>query len=152
MRIFMAITFFESLVLFNQFYAMNICAFRFHEIFAMTIFYSHEYKKLYWSLWILQKCAYAILYFGFDMTVILNTFLCLDLILTIKRPFVRKDSRVNMYFIVAFVVTMSLVTCHALFRFASAAGLVSSVLFFLMCGCFVFLFPFSTIYACIKLN
>ena len=73
------------------------CNLELNKIFSATVFFSLEPEYVYKSLDLQLKFAAGLFKSLFVLSFILNSFLCIDLYLTVKRPFSPGHKRMNIY-------------------------------------------------------
>ena len=134
--------------LIEQFY---ICKLDLHYLFSWTVFFTNDPYYLGRSVGILMYSCI----FGSSLCVtfssLINTMLCFDLILMLRYPFDKKESRFPMYIIISVILTIPAATMMTFsesmywLKFGSGLGLSYVVIFMVT-------FIISVVYACKKLN
>ena len=134
--------------LIEQFY---VCQFDLHYLFSWTVFFTDEAYYLGRSVGILMySCIYGSC-LCVTFSSLINTMLCIDLILMVRYPFDKKESRFPMYIIISVILTipaatmMSFSTEEVWLKLGSGLGLTYALIF-------IATFVISIIYACKKLN
>ena len=152
MRIIMYIAFFESIYLFlgvEQFY---ICDFGFHKLLSWTVFYSNDPFDVVRSIYILLYSTNFIAVFSAEMTVMLNIMLCIDLVLMVRYPFEKKESRIPWYLMISLILSIPSAITLVLQADSNMAMTIGSYLAFTYKTTFILIFICSVIYICRKLS
>ena len=134
-------------------YAMlyRICDFRLYEFFALTVFFSKDLRDQAIALDKLKNSIQFMAYYVENISINLNTILCVDMVLMIRYPFESKESRLPKY--MAYSVLIPLIP-SILFLNRGEHGIFEVVTWItvtFMC-LFLFCFLLSVIYTCRKLN
>ena len=74
------------------------------KVFAVTVFFDNSHEAQYRALKLILKTALTLFKSLFIISFFLNSFLCIDLYLTVKSPFTPPKSRLKIYYGVSFVV------------------------------------------------
>ena len=152
MKIIMYIAFFESIYLFlgvEQFY---ICDFGIHKLFAWTYFYSNEPYYVMKSIYILLYSTNFLATFAAEMAVMLNIMLCIDLVLMVRYPFEKKESRIPWYLIISFIFSIPSTITIVLKPSSNKMMTLGCFLAFTYKSVFILIFICSVIYICRKLS
>jgi hypothetical protein len=86
-------------MIFNTF--DETCELKLYQIFSATTFFSLKPRALHASLVLLLRSSLFAFKTLFIISFYLNSFLCVDLYLTVKSPFTPAKSRLTTYFLVA---------------------------------------------------
>ena len=103
MRIFLAILACDTSALFTIYMSLSTCKFQLHTLFAATVYFDTSCEKSLDSLMLLGRSNGVLTIFYFSCTLGLQFCICLDLILTLKKPFAPKESRVKYYYLFSFL-------------------------------------------------
>lgn len=152
MKLIMYIAFMETIVQFALILQLKSCEWNLNVLFAYTVYFDSDiyYQARALCIQIISTIWLAV--FATFMTVMLNMMLSIDLILTVRYPFKKKDDRNKIY--VAISVLFSLVyTCgmgfsndgENFYDFSKWMGIVMLSLFFAV-------FVVSIAYTCKKLS
>ena len=90
-------------LLLEQFY---ICRLGLNHLFAWTVFFSNDPYYVVKSTVILQNSGFFLATLCFNLSLTLNSMLCLDLILMVRNPFQSKESRLPKYVIVSILLSL----------------------------------------------
>ena len=74
-----------------------------YKLFSYTVFYSNTPEKMHDSLRLILNSSLYLFKTLFIISFFLNSFLCIDLYLTVKSPFTPASSRCKVYYFVSFV-------------------------------------------------
>jgi len=84
----------------------NICNFKLYTIFAYTVLWDGSESRQKESLIFLINISILLFRFLFMLSFLLNSFLCLDLYLTVKNPFYPAHRRMKFYILYSVIVTL----------------------------------------------
>ena len=75
-----------------------ICRFHLNSLFAWTVYFSpaSDYNVV-WATMMLASSADWFAIFCMSLSISLNTCLCIDLVLMVRHPFTKKESRIPVY-------------------------------------------------------
>lgn len=139
MRLIMYIAFMETVVQFALIMQLQACKWNLNVLFAWTVYFQTDiyYKARALMIQIISTVWLAV--FATFMTIMLNMMLSIDLILTVRYPFKKKDGRNMIYLtislIVAAVYTSGLGFTHSgdtYYQFSISMGQAVLCLFFLI--------------------
>ena len=82
----------------------EVCSLKLQTIFAYTAYFDGSPKSQYEALLLLLKVSLTSFKALFIISFFLNSFLCIDLYLTVKSPFTPAESRLNMYYGISFLI------------------------------------------------
>lgn len=93
MKLIMFMALAESTVQFSLFSQFFICTTGANQLFNYTVFFSSDDITLARSTIILQYSSMLVAFICVNLSIVLNTMLCLDLILMVRYPFAEKENR-----------------------------------------------------------
>ena len=102
----------------------EVCDFKLQTIFAYTAYFDGSTKSQYEALVFLLKVSLTTFKALFIVSFFLNSFLCIDLYLTVKSPFTPAESRLKMYYGISFVVGFTTSISEAI-RFKTTGDLAN---------------------------
>ena len=76
----------------------EVCALKLYQLYSYTVFFSGSPEDQLKSLEIILKVSLTLFKTLFVISFFLNSFLCIDLYLTVKSPFTPASSRLKIYF------------------------------------------------------
>ena len=97
MRLLMYQAFADSVVTFTEVATFHVCDLKLPQIMSYTLFFSDDWKSRIQSVNLLEKSAVAFVTLWGSFQISLCICLCIDLIVMLRRPFMNKDSLVNIY-------------------------------------------------------
>ena len=97
MKIIMYIALFESLTQINNIMMYKMCSWHLNELLAWTLFQSDSYYYLALSLDLLAQSGTVLMTGGNTTVIMLSTMLCFDMILMVRDPFTKSESRMPIY-------------------------------------------------------
>ena len=148
----MYIALFESLNQINNIMMYMTCSWHLNELLAWTLFQSNSYYYLALSLDLLAQSGTILLTVGLTTTVMLNTMLCLDMILMVRDPFTKSESRMPIYIT---IVCLGNLVIAPLLAFNQGSEIVFKIgiwMFTVITTFYVVIFFFSAVYAWMKLG
>ena len=92
----------------------EVCQLSLYEIFAYTVFFTNSPEIQYRSLTLIVRSALFMFKTLFVVSFFLNSFLCIDLYLTVKSPFTPASSRLKIYYLVSFTTGTAISSIEAL--------------------------------------
>ena len=104
MKLFMLLMACDASVLFCYFSSLKTCDFGTQKLLAWTFYFQNDCASQLKALEKIGKAAVFNTVFFTVASVCINICVCIDLILTIKRPFKAKEPRMPRYYICTFVV------------------------------------------------
>lgn len=152
MKLIMYIAFMETLVQFALIMQLQACKWNMNELFAWTVYFQDDiyYKARALAIQIIATIWLAV--FATFCTVLLNIMLSIDLILTVRYPFKKKEGRNKIYLAVSVIVsafyTSGIGFTHDgdnYYEFSIYFGMITLCLFFVI-------FIVSIVYTCKKLS
>ena len=106
MKLFMLLLACDGSVLFNYGVSLQACDWGLPKLLAWTIFFNNDCESVLTAVIKLSNSAiFGTLFFSVA-SVCLNICVCIDLILTIKRPFKAKEPRMPRYYAFTFLVAI----------------------------------------------
>ena len=81
----------------------EVCVLKLQTVFAYTAYFDGSAQSQYDALVFLLKVSLTTFKALFIISFFLNSFLCIDLYLTVKSPFTPAESRLNMYYGISFL-------------------------------------------------
>ena len=109
----MYIALFESITQINYIMMYKTCSWNLNKLFAWTMFQSDSYYYLALSLDLLAQSSSVLLTAGYTTVLILSTMLCFDMILMVRDPFTKSESRVPMYIAITCLANLTIVPFFA---------------------------------------
>ena len=106
MKLFMHISFAESICFCAIAASFMICKYRLNELFAMTVFHRTDPQAIATATRVLLLSSTCMATVGYTLPVTLLTCLCMDLILTIRKPFSSKEKRYKWFIIYSYSLTL----------------------------------------------
>ena len=82
----------------------EVCSLKLYQIFSYTVYFSGSAQAKLDALELLLKTSLTLFKTLFTVSFFLNSFLCIDLYLTVKSPFTPASSRLKIYYAVSFIV------------------------------------------------
>ena len=82
----------------------EVCSFKLQTIFAYTVYFDGSAQSQYNALVFLLKVSLTTFKALFIVSFFLNSFLCIDLYLTVKSPFTPAESRLKIYYGISFLI------------------------------------------------
>ena len=155
MRIFLAILACDTSALFTIYMSLSTCKFGLHTLFASTVYFDTSCERVLDSLMLLGRSNSVLTIFYFSGTTGLQFCICLDLILTLKKPFAPKEARVKYYYGVSLIHASISATLIAIYDTdLKKDWLQKTVSFSSTCVCILIwiMSIASIVYGCIKLG
>ena len=151
MKLIMYLAFIESTyqyLLISQFY---ICKFDLNYLFSITVWRSGSLYDVAWATYLLLYSDLYLATLCIEMSVLINIFLCVDLILMVRYPFDNKQNRIWKYMVASFLMAQP---TSGAYELADAGWLwhLGVTVSFLYKMTFVGIFIFSVSYTYKKLN
>ena len=154
MRLFMYMTLAEAVFYWYDPVSHRLCDSGLVDLFSYTVFFSNDYYDKFRAL----NCLIFMVQFGTSFTLFMNTFLniclCIDLVLMLRRPFMKKDALMPRY--LGFSVVMSAISALLLQpRVLAISPVILDFSFFYHVACivaYVLIVVFSIVYGCISLS
>ena len=115
MRLIMYLAFVESIYQYLLIQSTYICRLRLNELLAWTLYYSNDAESLNKATVLLVVASDMFAVTSFNVSVGLNTSLCVDLILMVHYPFTKKEGRISIYLAVSVLVGATIATLMVLF-------------------------------------
>ena len=151
MRLIMYLVLLESsfqIILAQNFY---ICEWKQNELLSYTLWFSATDEEVLAATYLLIYSANYLACFCIQMSLCLNTALCLELIFLVRYPFERKEKRSRVYYIVSILVSIIISTIAIIFPPTNFwIHLVNGMILGLT-GIYILTFIASLIYCCKKL-
>ena len=104
MKLFMWMSALDGLILLQYSMSFYICPLELQKLLSWTLFFDDSCESELRALNILLNSTEFIASWAPCATVVLQICVCIDLILTLKRPFTSKESRMPRYIITALVI------------------------------------------------
>jgi hypothetical protein len=114
MKLIMAISFVDAYMNLNMVANSDICSYGQQKLFARTVLFDSGPVAEYTSLYLLYNISNASDVFLLFVTILLNTFLALDLILMIRLPFKSKESLYTIYLTSSVLISATLSVSYML--------------------------------------
>ena len=102
----MYIALFDSVTIWSLTSELKICQWRLDWLFSLTRFFSDDLFYQTRSVMTLALSGITLFAFAQYMTLMLNIMLSIDLFLMIRYPFSKKDSRMTLYLIISFIMSV----------------------------------------------
>ena len=115
MRIISTILACDTSGLFLIYMSLHTCDFSLHKIFAATYYFDSRCESELNALLVLSEMNAVLAVFYFMATIGLQFCICVDLILSLKRPFAQKETRMNYYFLFSFGLATFNAICAGMF-------------------------------------
>ena len=118
----------------------EVCVLKLYKVFAYTVYYDGSDLSQYKALVLLLKSAVTLFKSFFVISFFLNSFLSIDLYLTVKSPFVVPSTRQKFYYGISFTVGGSMGLAEAIHynsyghsaKFAEEITILASFLIFIL--------------------
>ena len=81
----------------------EVCTLNLYKLYSYTVFFSSSPDKMHDSLRLILNCSLYLFKTLFIISFFLNSFLCIDLYLTVKSPFTPASSRCKVYYCISFL-------------------------------------------------
>lgn len=107
MRLIMYLAFVESIFQITLLLSERICQFRVNELLSWTIYFSNDPYDVAKATMLLANCCNFFSLGFMSLSISLNTCLCLDLILMVRYPFGKKESRVPWYLTISCIIAFA---------------------------------------------
>ena len=154
MRLFMYQAFVDSVLRFTVVSSYHVCDMKLPEILSYTLFFTDDWNTRVRSVIFLSRSAVAFVTLCGTFYVSLCISLCIDLIIMLKRPFLNKDSLINIYVCYSILAALVMTTIalrvwnriNINFKYVQC-GLITSVIIF-----YLGIIVYSTVFACMKLS
>ena len=152
MRLIMYIAFMETVVQFALIMQLQACKWNLNTLFAYTVYFDGDIYYQARGLFIQLIATIWLAVFATFSTVMLNMMLSIDLILTVRYPFKKKEGRNPIYLTIS-VVFSTLYTSGLGFSHNSDNMYIFSIYMGVVVLCLFFLvFVVSVVYTCKKLS
>lgn len=92
----------------------EVCELKLYDVFAYTVFFNDSAESQYRALNLILRSSLYLFKTLFVVSFFLNSFLCIDLYLTVKSPFTPAASRLKVYYIFSFGVGTIISSIEAL--------------------------------------
>ena len=150
------LAFVESIYLFGIAVHYHACGLRLPELFSYTAFFSSsEYNKIY-ALNVILVTDMFFTSIAENVSVIMNTALCIDLVLIVRYPFEKKEKRIPYYVVITLVVSIAMAAGQWLMSYVRVGPYymweVAAVCTVISQCVYLVTFLYSVVYTCRKLS
>jgi hypothetical protein len=153
MRLFMYISIFDAALFSNYWFSSVICPWKLYYIPAATIRFDNDENTRVTALYYMVVLKKAIDNALWVASAVLNTFVCLDLVLVVWYPLNPKEKRINWYMLVTSIMSIMVfgVSLHPGSDIQMVFN-ISNWFIFVCYSCFFLTAVSSAVIACISLN
>ena len=127
----------------------EVCELKLYKLFSYTVFFSDSPDKMYDSLRLILNSSLYLFKTLFIISFFLNSFLSIDLYLTVKSPFTPASSRLKVYYGISFLtgIIVSLIEATRFDNDSSEAATVEEITVLASFAIFIIIAIPATIFA-----